>query len=85
MKQLTEPKKQQSTSAWGQTNHSIHTLYKIEPSDIGQARPHHRGFRHKTYTFQERDVGHVIDVLTDDTGWTCWFFTHIDSTETAHD
>lgn len=74
MKRLTQPETRRGANAWGQSSVSIHELFEIEESDVGRTRENYRGFGHSSHRFSLRDVGRVIDIISDGTGWTCWFF-----------
>lgn len=74
MKQLTKPKKVTAKNGLGGYSTTMHTEFEVEATDVGSTRDNFLGYRHRSYQFQRSDVGRHIQVQTDGTGWTCWYF-----------
>jgi len=74
MKALTEKVSQTANNAWGRPTYSEHQDFEVELTDAYTTRLHFRGNNHSQYKFRRGDVGKVITVYTDRTGWTCWVF-----------
>lgn len=60
--------------AWGARTWRYEQLFEIEEKDVGTDRPNYLGHKHRTQTFTRSDVGRQIQVLTDNSDWTCWSF-----------
>ena len=72
MRQLTEKTPQRRGNARGGCDDIYVQEFEITADDIGHTKQHYLGHNHKSYTFTHRDVGKVIEVMSDDKGWTCW-------------
>ena len=74
MIQRTEPEHRIATSAWGNDLSVNVTRFEIEESDVGTKRDNYLGYGHQVYFFKQSDLGRLIEVHTDNTCWTYWFF-----------
>lgn len=62
------------TNAWGGESRTFRTIYQIEQSDVGTKRENKGGHRQPAHTFTRNDIGRCIEVITDGTDYTCWYF-----------
>ncbi len=74
MKTVSEGKPFSGPNAWGAWTRHVEHDELVETSDVGTTRPHYLGFGHRHHKFLASDVGRVITVYTDASGWTCWAF-----------
>lgn len=76
---IGNPTTLKGSDAWGRDCVAVHTQFVLEASDVGTTRYNYRGFGHSSFTFKAHHVGRIINVMTDDTAWTCWHFVKSDS------
>jgi hypothetical protein len=50
--------------------------FMIMNHDVGTTHAHYLGYKHKTYTFTEDDVGRTI-VRTAQEDYQCWWFSPV--------
>lgn len=74
MKQITEKEKHYAANAFGQYGYSFRQKFEIETTDAGRLLGNYRGYKYSEHKFSHSDVGKVITVYTDGTGWDCWTF-----------
>lgn len=74
MKQLTQWENKVGSSAWGNTVKYDMATFEVEDSDVNRQWDHYLGYKHREYQFTEADVGKVVLIQRDGTGWTCWSF-----------
>jgi len=72
------------TDAWGRESRTIRTIYQIEQSDVGTKRENKGGHRQPAHLFTHNDIGRRIEVITDGSDYTCWFFLQPTTHGTAH-
>lgn len=78
MKSITEKKWVKGISAReaGATDHYVQ-YYVVTEADVGTTRLNYRGYRYSDYTFKKDDIGRIVNMMWDNTGWTCWSFRHV--------
>lgn len=74
MKKITEKVAHQASNAWGRDQRFESQEFVVEKSDVGHLRPHFGGFNHATHQMRQSDVGRIVIVYTDGSGWTNWIF-----------
>jgi hypothetical protein len=75
MKYLTAPKALQlSTNCGGPLEIFWDQTLEVEPSDVGQVRPHYLGYQHREYMFVKADVGRRITNRQQGNHYQCWWF-----------
>lgn len=75
MKEISSPiRKSLSTNCNGPNEVFEISQFQVERSDVGRTREHYLGYKHKTYQFVQGDVGKVIEVRSQGSGYTTWFF-----------
>lgn len=75
MKKLSGPiRKNLPTNCTGSDEVFEISQFEVEPSDVGLTREHYLGYQHKAYKFVQGDVGKVIEVRSQGSGYTTWFF-----------
>ena len=85
MKKLSGPiRKNLQTNCTGRSEVFEISQFEVEPSDVGLSREHYLGYQCKSHKFAQDDVGQVIEVRSQGTGYTTWFFMKkLHSSETA--
>lgn len=72
MKAIGESYKVTAANAWGRNSTATHQKFEITEEDVGTTHSSYLGYGRNSYTFTRADVGRIIIVMTDGTGWTCW-------------
>lgn len=74
MQPITEKHTRTDANAWGRPVTIEAQQFCVAESDVGTKRAHYLGHDYAYYTFTKADVGRLIEVQSDGTGWTCWYF-----------
>lgn len=74
MKETTERIWTIGNNAWGGDGSCYRQRLMIEQEDIGKPRNNYLGHRQAAYIFKTDDSGREIEIMSDNSNWTCWSF-----------
>lgn len=75
--QFIHSKNKTSDNAWGISQTTRRTYYRVTEQDVGKTYPNWGGYRQPDYKIKSEDIGKTVERITEinPSHYNCWAFT----------